>query len=94
MGGPSSMSQSQHQADMPPSASLSGASLPSAMDRSASATSRFKAGARVYFDSNGIPVKGTVAKPNATGEHLDTPTRFYFCIGLVLPLLCLHDHTQ
>ena len=74
MGGPSSMSQSQNEADMPPSASLSGASLPSAMDRSANATSRFKAGARVFFDSNGIPVKGTVAKPHATGKHLRIPT--------------------
>lgn len=70
MSGPSSMSQPPNEADMPPAASSAAAGLPSA----ARETSRFKAGARVFFDSNGVPVKGTVAKPHSTGERVDVPT--------------------
>lgn len=96
MGGPSSMSQPQNEADMPPAASLGGAGLPIAMDRSASTATRFKAGARVFFDSNDIPVKGTVAKPNATGQYSHVPMTSQICIdtGSALLLLCLHKHTQ
>lgn len=70
MSGPSSMSQPPNEADMPPAASSAAAGLPSA----AGETSRFKAGARVFFDSNGVPVKGTVAKPHSTGEGVHVPT--------------------
>ena len=90
------MSHPQNEADMPPSASLSGASLPSAMSSLATVVSRFKAGARVFFDSDGVPVKGTVAKPNATGELLRTTfttVLIYIGAGSALPLPCLHDHT-
>ncbi|KAL3144902.1 hypothetical protein ABBQ32_003413 [Trebouxia sp. C0010 RCD-2024] len=68
MGGPSSASQPQNEADMPSGISLAGASLPGATDQPARSTPRFRAGARVFFDSSGVPVRGTVAKPNATGE--------------------------
>lgn len=70
MSGPSSASQSQNEADIPPAASSAAAGLPSV----AGETSRFKAGARVFFDSNGVAVKGTVAKPNSTGERVHAPT--------------------
>ena len=67
MGGPSSGVQPQSEADMPFGASSAGASLPGVPDKPASSTPRFRAGARVFFDNNGVPVRGTVAKPNATG---------------------------
>ena len=97
MAGPSSMLQPQNEADMPPSAPLGEASLPGAVEHPANAISRFKAGARVYFDSNGVPVKGTVAKPNAIGKHLTISfTTSFICIGAgsALPLLCLQNHTR
>lgn len=69
MGGPSSGPQPQNEVEMPPAAFSTGESLPGATDRPANTSPKFRAGARVFFDSNGVPVKGTVAKPNATGEH-------------------------
>ena len=54
---------------MPPSASMDAANLPAVSNGSTGIDSRFKAGARVWFDSNGVPVRGTVAKPHATGKH-------------------------
>lgn len=74
MSGPTSMSQPRNEADMPPTASSAAAGLPSAADHPVGENSRFKAGARVFFDSNGVPVKGTVAKPNSTGERVHVPT--------------------
>lgn len=66
--------------------------MPDAINRPASANPRFRAGARVLFDSNGVPVKGTVAKPNATGKHCMSPHHLGF--GLTLHAVAQQQQQQ
>ena len=63
--------QSQNGFDMPAAQGPGGAAAsPSSTDEQARAAPRFRAGSRILYDNDGVPVKGTVAKPNATGEPL------------------------
>ncbi|DBA72821.1 TPA: hypothetical protein ACH3X2_010206 [Trebouxia sp. C0005] len=71
MGMPSA-SQSQNGNDMLAAPGRGDAAAPSfPSDQQAQTAPRFRAGSRVLYDNNGLPVKGTVAKPNATGEGSD-----------------------
>lgn len=71
MGMPS-VSQSQNGNDMPGAPGRAGAAAPSfPSEQQAQTAPRFRAGSRVLYDNDGLPVKGTVAKPNATGEGSD-----------------------
>ena len=68
MGAPSSTPYPQSGANMPPAASIDAANLPAVNNGSIGIVTRFSAGARVWFDNNGVPVRGTVAKPHAAGK--------------------------
>jgi len=68
MGMPS-VAQSQNGNDMPAAPGRGDAAAPSfPPDQQAQTAPRFRAGSRVLYDNDGLPVKGTVAKPNATGD--------------------------
>lgn len=65
----STLPQPQDSSDMPGAPSFGGtasASVP--MEDQAGVGPRFRAGSRVLYDSEGIPVKGTVAKSSGIGE--------------------------
>ncbi|KAL0054499.1 hypothetical protein WJX82_009819 [Trebouxia sp. C0006] len=71
MGMPS-VSQSQNGNDMPAAPGRGDAAAPSfPSDQQAQTAPRFRAGSRILYNRDGLPVKGTVAKPNATGEGSD-----------------------
>ena len=88
-----SVSQSETGNDMPAAPGRGDAAAPSfPSDQQAQTAPRFRAGSRVLYDNDGLPVKGTVAKPNATGDvtHHQPVTIAYMslfpCVGRhVLP---------
>ena len=64
-----SVSQSQNGNDMPAAPGRGDAAAPSfPSDQQAQTAPRFRAGSRILYNRDGLPVKGTVAKPNATGD--------------------------
>ena len=69
MGPSSSASQSQNGMDMPAAPGSGGtAASQGPTDEQATTAPKFRAGSRILYNNDGVPVKGTVAKPNATGE--------------------------
>ncbi|DBB04697.1 TPA: hypothetical protein ACH3X1_012751 [Trebouxia sp. C0004] len=71
MGMPS-VSQSQNGNDMPAAPGRGDSAAPSfPSDEQAQTAPRFRAGSRVLYNNAGLSVKGTVAKPNATGQGSD-----------------------
>ncbi len=82
MGMPSSMPQSQNGNDMAAASGLGGAAAGGAVSDQAAVAPRFQAGSRVLYDSDGVPVKGTVAKPNATGQSSQNMQVAQLSVGL------------
>lgn len=85
-----SVSQSQNGNDMPGAPGRAGAAAPSfPSEQQAQTAPRFRAGSRVLYDNDGLPVKGTVAKPNATGDvqHHQPVTIAYLSL---IPCFCRH----
>ncbi len=90
MGMPS-ISQSQNGNDMPAAPGrVDAAALSFPSEQQAQTAPRFRAGSRVLYDNDGVPVKGTVAKPNATGDvnHHQLVTIAYLSL---IPCVCRHE---
>lgn len=68
VGMSSSAPQSQNGFDMPAAPGSGGtAASQGPTDEQTPTAPRFRAGSRILYNNDGVPVKGTVAKPNATG---------------------------